>query len=102
MEERLVYQVIFEGGRKGVWTRDIRSKAGLTTAKLNKIVRTLENKRIIKSTKWPEQPRKRIYMLYHLREEVGFFQNPETRELDADLIQAVADRCYHVIKQKVC
>jgi len=40
-------------------------------------------------------------MLYQLREELGFFHHPETRELDTALIQTISDRCYRFIQESV-
>lgn len=50
-EEKIVYSIIEEGGNKGIWIRDIRVKSNLIMTQLNKILKNLENKRLIKAVK---------------------------------------------------
>lgn len=50
-EEKVVYSIIEQGGNKGIWIRDIRFKSNLVMTQLNKILKTLENKKLIKAVK---------------------------------------------------
>lgn len=50
-EEKLVYRIIKEAGNKGVWIRDIRKECNLLRKQLEKTLRSLENKKLIKSIK---------------------------------------------------
>lgn len=50
-EEKVIYQIIEEGGNKGIWIRDIRTKSNLIMTQLNKILKNLENKKLIKAVK---------------------------------------------------
>lgn len=50
-EEKIVYSIIEEGGNKGIWIRDIRVKSNLIMTQLNKILKNLENKKLIKHVK---------------------------------------------------
>lgn len=50
-EEKIVYSIIEEGGNKGIWIRDIRVKSNLIMTQLNKILKNLENKKLIKAIK---------------------------------------------------
>lgn len=50
-EEKIVYNIIEEGGNKGIWIRDIRLKSNLNMTQLNKILKNLENKKLIKAVK---------------------------------------------------
>lgn len=65
-EEKIVYGIIEEGGNKGVWIRDIRVKSNLIMTQLNKILKTLENKKLIKAVKSVTGTRKKVYMLYNM------------------------------------
>jgi len=40
-----------EGGNKGIWIRDIRMKSNLNMIQLNKILKNLETKKLIKAVK---------------------------------------------------
>lgn len=50
-EEKIVYSIIEEGGNRGIWIRDIRVKSNLIMTQLNKILKSLENKKLIKAVK---------------------------------------------------
>lgn len=65
-EEKIVYSIIEEGGNKGVWIRDIRVKSNLIMTQLNKILKNLENKKLIKEVKSVTGTRKKVYMLYNM------------------------------------
>jgi len=50
-QEKLVYQIIEAAGNKGIWTRDIRFKCNLMLTEVNKILKNLESKKLIKAVK---------------------------------------------------
>lgn len=50
-EEKIVYSIIEEGDTMGIWIRDIRVKSNLIMTQLNKILKNLENKKLIKAVK---------------------------------------------------
>lgn len=50
-EEKIVYSIVEEGGNKGIWIRDIRMKSNLNMTQLNKILKNLETKKLIKAVK---------------------------------------------------
>ncbi|XP_037026321.1 probable DNA-directed RNA polymerase III subunit RPC6 [Bradysia coprophila] len=65
-EEKIVYSIIEEGGNKGIWIRDIRVKSNLIMTQLNKILKNLENKKLIKAVKSVNASKKKVYMLFNL------------------------------------
>lgn len=50
-EEKVVYSIIEAVGNKGIWIRDIRYQSNLLPTQLNKILKALENKKLIKAVK---------------------------------------------------
>ena len=48
-EEKVVLRIIEDAGNKGIWNRDIRTKSNLNQTTLNKILKALEGKKLIKS-----------------------------------------------------
>lgn len=50
-EEKLVFKIIEEAGNKGIWIRNIRFKSNLNTTQLNKVLKSLETKKLIKAVK---------------------------------------------------
>ena len=65
-QERLVYQIIESAGNKGIWTREIRYKCNLMMTEVNKILKNLESKKIIKAVKSVAASKKKVYMLFNL------------------------------------
>lgn len=50
-EEKVVYSIVEAAGNKGIWIRDIRFQSNLLPTQLNKILKALENKKLIKAVK---------------------------------------------------
>lgn len=46
-----MYRIIEEAGSKGIWIRDIRFKSNLNMTQLNKVLKSLETKKIVKAVK---------------------------------------------------
>lgn len=65
-EEKIVYSIIEGAGNMGIWSRDIRVKSNLNMSQLNKILKNLENKKLIKAVKSVTASKKKVYMLYNL------------------------------------
>ena len=53
-------------GRAGIWTRDIKSQSGKHQISVNKILRHLEGRQLVKAFKSIKSPSKKYYMLYDL------------------------------------
>lgn len=51
MKKKVVYRIIEEAGTKGIWIRDIRFKSNLNMTQLNKVLKSLEAKKLIKAVK---------------------------------------------------
>ena len=67
IEEALVYSYIDSSGREGIWTRTIRSRTNLHQVVMNRCLRTLESKILIKSIQSAKFPKRKIYILAHLQ-----------------------------------
>lgn len=50
-QEKIIYQVIESAGNKGIWMRDIRHRCNLMLTEVNKILKNLESKKLIKAVK---------------------------------------------------
>lgn len=62
-EERIIYQLIAESKGKGLWLRDIKMKSNIPQNVITKILRNMENKKMVKSLKTIKSNRK-IYVLF--------------------------------------
>lgn len=65
-EEKIVYSIIEEADNKGIWIRDIRLKSNLIMTQLNKILKNLESRKLIKAVKSVNASKKKVYMLYNM------------------------------------
>ena len=65
-EEKLVYTIIKESGNKGIWIRDIAIKTNVKSTALNKTLKNLESKKLIKSVASVNANKKKVYMLFEL------------------------------------
>lgn len=65
-EEKIVYSIIEESGNKGIWIRDIRVKSNLIMTQVNKILKNLESRKLIKAVKSVNASKKKVYMLYNM------------------------------------
>ena len=61
-EEKIVYKIIEEAGNKGTWIRDIRINSNLVQTQLNKVLKSLESKKLIKVVKSVNATKKKVYM----------------------------------------
>lgn len=46
---KVVYKIIEESGTQGIWAREIRAKSNLHLNTVDKVLRKLESKKLIKS-----------------------------------------------------
>ena len=58
--ERVVYQLVKESGNLGIWMRDIRIKTKLSQTILNKTLKTLESRKLIKAVKSVHASKKKV------------------------------------------
>jgi len=61
-EEKLVYGIIADAGNVGTWIRDIRLKSNLVQMQLNKVLKALKNRKLIKEVRSVNSARKIVYM----------------------------------------
>eukprot|EP00053_Salpingoeca_punica_P007826 m.71120 g.71120 ORF g.71120 m.71120 type:complete len:302 (+) comp14346_c0_seq1:1631-2536(+) len=101
-EEALVYQIIDEAGNKGIWSRDVRHKSSLEQKTLNKILKTLEGRKLIKSVTSVVATKKKMYMKYELTPDQSltggaFFSE---REFDGEFTQTMYNMAYKFIESR--
>lgn len=65
-DERLVYQIIEQASTTGIWIRDIRLQSSLLNTRLQKVLKALEGRQLIKTVKIHTHSSKKMYMLYNL------------------------------------
>ncbi|EGC34242.1 hypothetical protein DICPUDRAFT_88404 [Dictyostelium purpureum] len=65
-EDFLIYQLIETSGNNGAWTRELKQQSGYQQVQITKILKILENRKLIKAVKSIQSGRKKVYMLYNM------------------------------------
>lgn len=99
-EEKIVYSIIEEGGNKGVWIRDIRVKSNLLMTQLNKILKNLENKKLIKAVKSVTGTRKKVYMLYNMAPDRSVTGGAwyQDRDFEGEFVDVLNQQCLRFMR----
>lgn len=102
-EEKVVYKIIEEAGNKGIWIRDIRFKSNLNMTQLNKVLKSLETKKIIKAVKSVSASKKKVYMLYDLEPDNtvtggAWYQD---QDFESEFVDVLSQQCHRFLVQKL-
>ncbi|KAJ8963180.1 hypothetical protein NQ318_018645, partial [Aromia moschata] len=101
-EEKVVYKIIEEAGNKGIWIRDIRFKSNLNMTQLNKVLKSLETKKIIKAVKSVSASKKKVYMLFDLEPDStvtggAWYQD---QDFESEFVDVLSQQCHRFLLQK--
>eukprot|EP01099_Mayorella_cantabrigiensis_P005630 TRINITY_DN4575_c0_g1_i1.p1 TRINITY_DN4575_c0_g1~~TRINITY_DN4575_c0_g1_i1.p1 ORF type:complete len:303 (-),score=72.34 TRINITY_DN4575_c0_g1_i1:129-1016(-) len=102
-DHRLVYQIIEESGTEGMWIKNIKNRSKLQPQKLNKILETLETRKLIKTVKKSSGAKKKIYMLFELEpaEDAGNSVPWDGENgFDQEFCDVLSHQCYNFISKK--
>jgi DNA-directed RNA polymerase III subunit RPC6 len=62
-----VYQIIKQAANRGVWVKDLRFQSNMTAPRLQKVLKALEGRSLVKTVKGTASATKKIYMLFNLQ-----------------------------------
>ncbi|GMR54130.1 hypothetical protein PMAYCL1PPCAC_24325, partial [Pristionchus mayeri] len=100
-EERVLLELVNEGGNKGIWIKNLRDNSGLSQIQIKKALKTLETKKLIKAVKGVGTTKK-TYMPYDAVEDVsitgGTFYSD--RQLDSELVQTLLSVCVAMLTNR--
>ncbi|XP_014205759.1 DNA-directed RNA polymerase III subunit RPC6 [Copidosoma floridanum] len=101
-EEKVVFCIIEEAGNKGIWVREIRNKCNLPATQLAKILKSLEQKKIIKAVKSVAASKKKVYMLFDLEPDItvtggAWYQD---QDFESEFVDILNQQCYRYLEQK--
>jgi len=102
-QEKVVYQIIAAAGNKGIWVRDIRFKSNLLLAQVNKILKNLEGKKLVKSVKSVAAAKKKVYMLFDLEPDRSVTGGSwySDQDFESEFVQVLHQQCLKFLKQKI-
>lgn len=102
-EEKVVYSIVQAAGNKGIWLRDIRSRSSLSTNELNKVIKSMESKKIIKAVKSVSASKKKSYMLYDLEPDSsvtgGAWYSAE-QSFETEFVEILSQQCHKFLVEK--
>lgn len=101
-EELVVFNLIRDSGRKGIWMRDVRIKSNLGLPRLKKILKSLETKKAIKAVKSVAASRKIVYMLYDLEPDSSITGGAwySNQEFESEFIEILTKHSYKFLEAK--
>jgi len=92
-----VLQEVRETGNQGAWVRTIKFKTKLPTAKVNKILKTLVNRKLVKSVTSVASRNRKLYMLFDVEPSEDHTGGPWYTDHEFD--DAMVDFARRVIKK---
>ncbi|KAL3092914.1 hypothetical protein niasHT_016721 [Heterodera trifolii] len=100
-EEQLVFSIIEESQRMGVWIRDIRERSGLNEVQLRRVLKALEQRKLVRSIK-AAGTTKKTYILSGLEADDtltgGTFYSDQ--QLDSEFVQTLLHVCVNWLLQR--
>uniref|UniRef100_A0A3B4VJN5 DNA-directed RNA polymerase III subunit RPC6 n=1 Tax=Seriola dumerili TaxID=41447 RepID=A0A3B4VJN5_SERDU len=99
-QEKLVYQIIEDAGNKGIWSRDIRFKSNLPLTEINKILKNLESKKLIKAVKSVAASKKKVYMLYNLQPDRSVTGGAwySDQDFESEFVEVLNQQCFKFLQ----
>uniref|UniRef100_A0A7N8XEE4 DNA-directed RNA polymerase III subunit RPC6 n=1 Tax=Mastacembelus armatus TaxID=205130 RepID=A0A7N8XEE4_9TELE len=103
-QEKLVYQIIEDAGNKGnkPSVRDIRFKSNLPLTEINKILKNLESKKLIKAVKSVAASKKKVYMLYNLQPDRSVTGGAwySDQDFESEFVEVLNQQCFKFLQSK--
>ncbi|XP_076360581.1 RNA polymerase III subunit F [Tachypleus tridentatus] len=102
-EEKIVFQIIEDAGNKGIWIRDIRFKSNLLLTQVNKVLKSLEGKKLIKAVKSVSASKKKVYMLYNLEPDRSITGGAwySDQDFESEFVEVLNQQCFKFLQQKL-
>ncbi|CAH0383411.1 unnamed protein product [Bemisia tabaci] len=102
IEEKTVFTIIKEAGNKGIWIRDIRIKSNLILTQLNKILKSLEGKKMIKAVNSVSASKKKVYMVYDLEPDGSITGGAWycDQDFESEFVDVLNQQCYRYLRMK--
>ncbi|SCV69758.1 BQ2448_1152 [Microbotryum intermedium] len=99
-DEKLVLDHIKDANNNGIWTKFLHNKTGLPRTTINKVLKTLEGRKVVKTVKsvktsgqiaYSQHPTRKIYMMSNIAPSVELTGGPwfTDNELDVEFVEAL-------------
>ncbi|PKI83476.1 Rpc34p [Malassezia vespertilionis] len=100
--ELIIYNYIKDARNEGIWTKMIKARTNLHQTILNRCLKLLEQKQLVKAVKSVKFPTRKIYMLYDLTPSIELSGGPwyADNELDTGFIHELSLACLRYIQSQ--
>ncbi|PIL32108.1 hypothetical protein GSI_06814 [Ganoderma sinense ZZ0214-1] len=101
-EEGMILSYIQSAGNEGIWTKHLKAKTELHQTVIDRCIKSLMQKQLIKAVKSVKYPTRKIYMLYHLEPSVEMTGGPwyTDNELDTEFIKLLCSASLRFIRER--
>ena len=88
----------------GIWIRDIRIQSNLGLTQVNKVLKVLESKKLIKAVKSVQASKKKVYMLFDLVPDESVTGGAWycDQDFETEFVDVLNQHCLKFLQQKVC
>lgn len=102
-EEKIVFAIIEKAGNLGSWIRDIRSQSNLGQTQLNKVLKSLEGKKLIKVVKTVNATKKKVYMLYNVEPDHSVTGGAwySEQDFESEFVEILNQQCYRFLHHRM-
>ncbi|XP_074598390.1 RNA polymerase III subunit F [Brevipalpus obovatus] len=102
-EERVVFSIIEDSANRGIWIKEIRNKSKLAPNPLNKVLKNMEKKKIIKTVQSIHHGfKKKVFMLYDIEPDRtvtgGTWYSNDSFE--SEFVEVLNQQCYKFLQRK--
>lgn len=89
--------------RPGIWTKHLKAKTQLHQTVIDRCLKSLTQKRLVKTATNHKYPTRKIYMLYHLQPSEEMTGGPwyTDNELDTEFIKLLCSACMRFVRDRV-
>jgi DNA-directed RNA polymerase III subunit RPC6 len=83
----------------GIWIRDIANKTNVKSTALNKTLKSLETKKLIKSLTSVNANKKKVYMLFDIEPDRSITGGAwySGKEFESEFVEILNEQCYHYL-----
>ncbi|KAJ9061074.1 34-kDa subunit of RNA polymerase III (C), variant 4 [Entomophthora muscae] len=101
-EEYIVYQLIEESANQGIWIKTIKMKTGLHDTTVDKCIKSLVLKNLIKQISSVKSATQKRYMLFDLQASEEITGGPwyHDNKVDEQFVKLLYDNCFKIIARR--
>ncbi|KAL0580764.1 34-kDa subunit of RNA polymerase III (C) [Marasmius crinis-equi] len=101
-EEDIVLGHIRVSHNEGIWTKHLKAKTNLHQTVLDRCLKTLQQKKLIKKVQSVQHPTRKIFMLEGLEPSIALTGGPwyTDNELDTEFIETLIKACFKIVQEK--